>query len=54
MKTIQEAQRGLLTGATTARALIEQCLSAIKAEGEGPRVFLKVNETAALASADQI
>lgn len=55
MKTIQDVQRALLSGATGARALTEQCLAAIKAAGgEGSRTFLKVNETAALARADEI
>jgi aspartyl-tRNA(Asn)/glutamyl-tRNA(Gln) amidotransferase subunit A len=55
MQTIQDAQRALQSGATSARALTERCLAAVKSEGgEGPRTFLKVNEAAALARADEI
>src|ERR1700687_2467377 len=55
MMTIHDIRRGLQTSAVGARALAEQCLTAIKAEGgEGPRTFLKVNESTALAAADQI
>ena len=55
MMTIHDIRLGLQTGAVSARELAEQCLTAIKAEGgEGPRTFLKVNESTALAAADQI
>ncbi len=55
MKTIVDVQHALLTGAIGSRALTEQCLTAIKSEnGEGARVFLKINEVAALARANEI
>jgi aspartyl-tRNA(Asn)/glutamyl-tRNA(Gln) amidotransferase subunit A len=55
MQTIRDAQCALLSGATSARALTERCLAAVKSEGgEGPRTFLKVNEATALARADEI
>lgn len=55
MQTIGSAQRALKNGATSARALSEQCLAAIaRPEGEGRRTFLKVYDVAALTRADEI
>lgn len=41
----------LTAGRTTSRALTEACLVRAK-DGEGPRVFTLVDESAALAAAD--
>ena len=51
MKTLAELSIDLTTGATTAEALVHECLAAIAAPGEGARVFIKVYADAALAAA---
>ena len=51
--TIADAAEALASGATTARALIEQSLERITdPAGEGPRTFLRVYTSEARASAD--
>jgi aspartyl-tRNA(Asn)/glutamyl-tRNA(Gln) amidotransferase subunit A len=53
MLTIAQAQKALDSGQTTARKLVETCLERIAApDGEGGRVFVRVYEDAARASAD--
>ncbi|MDT7950278.1 MAG: amidase [Acetobacteraceae bacterium] len=53
MQTIAQAQRALSSGQTTARQLVETALERIAAPGgEGSRVFVRVYEEAARASAE--
>src|SRR5579883_2022477 len=53
MKTLAEVARHLEAGATTSRALVEECLARIAdPQGEGPRTFLKVHAETARAAAD--
>ena len=53
MQTIAQAQTALDSGQTTARQLVETCLERIAApDGEGSRVFVRVYEEAARASAE--
>lgn len=53
MQTITQAQQALDSGQTTARKLVEGCLERIAApDGEGSRVFVRVYEDEARASAD--
>lgn len=53
MQTIAQAQVSLRSGQTTARQLVETCLERIAApDGEGARVFVRVYEDAARASAE--
>ena len=55
MQTIAQARKALETGQTTARALVDGCLERIAApDGEGARVFVRVYEEAARASADAV
>ncbi len=53
MQSIAQAQKALDSGQTTARQLVETCLERIAApDGEGSRVFVRVYEDAARASAE--
>ncbi len=53
VRTIAQAQQALHSGQTSARQLVETCLERIAApDGEGGRVFVRVYEEAARASAD--
>jgi aspartyl-tRNA(Asn)/glutamyl-tRNA(Gln) amidotransferase subunit A len=55
MGTIVELSQLLANGKITSRQLVEQALAAIKdPQGEGPRTFLSVHESQALAAADQV
>jgi aspartyl-tRNA(Asn)/glutamyl-tRNA(Gln) amidotransferase subunit A len=55
MGTIVEHSQLLANGKITSRQLVEQALAAIKdPQGEGPRTFLSVHESEALAAADQV
>jgi aspartyl-tRNA(Asn)/glutamyl-tRNA(Gln) amidotransferase subunit A len=55
MGTIVELSQLLANGKITSRQLVEQALAAIKdPQGEGPRTFLSVHESEALAAADQV
>lgn len=55
MGTIVELSQHLANGKITSRQLVEQALAAIKdPQGEGPRTFLSVHESQALAAADQV
>jgi aspartyl-tRNA(Asn)/glutamyl-tRNA(Gln) amidotransferase subunit A len=55
MGTIVELSQLLANGKITSRQLVEQALAAIKdPQGEGPRTFLSVHESEALATADQV
>jgi aspartyl-tRNA(Asn)/glutamyl-tRNA(Gln) amidotransferase subunit A len=51
MTPLSQLLDDLATGRTTARALTESCLARAK-DGEGPRVFTRIDEPAALAAAD--
>jgi len=55
MGTIVELSQLLANGKITSGQLVEQALAAIKdPQGEGPRTFLSVHESQALAAADQV
>jgi aspartyl-tRNA(Asn)/glutamyl-tRNA(Gln) amidotransferase subunit A len=54
-KTIVELSELLASGKITSRELVRQAVAAIKdPQGEGPRTFLSVYESEALAAADQV
>ena len=54
-RTLEDLARDLQSGATTSRALVEECLARIDdREGEGARVFLSVAHERARACADAI
>ena len=53
MRTIEQHAQALSTGATTSRALVEECLARIAdPRSEGARAFVKVHADAARAMAD--
>lgn len=54
MKPLQDLARDLVTGATTSRALVEECLAAIEASPEGERAFIAVHTDGARKTADAI
>lgn len=53
LRTVQGCAENLATGAVTARALVEECLTRIEdPAGEGARAFISVSAEAARAAAD--
>ena len=55
MRTLSTLAADLAAKRTSSRALVEECLSRIRApDGEGARVFLKVRASEALAFADEL
>jgi aspartyl-tRNA(Asn)/glutamyl-tRNA(Gln) amidotransferase subunit A len=53
MRTIEQHAQALADGATTSRALVEECLARIvDPNGEGARAFIKVHANQARATAD--
>ncbi|MDP3318914.1 MAG: amidase family protein, partial [Bosea sp. (in: a-proteobacteria)] len=53
LRTVQGCAEALASGATTSRALVEDCLAQIaEPAGEGARAFISVSAEAARISAD--
>ena len=53
MRTLEHLAQALADGATTSRALVEECLARIAdPAGEGARAFIKVHADSARAAAD--